>query len=113
LQSNPALLTLNSGPNTVQDPADTAYCIGQPLAFSGGPIPNGTQVQWEFSNDGGSSFFAVSNGAQYSGANTSTLTVLNPTDQITQQHQLRVPTVTDPTALRALELKPNMFPHMM
>jgi len=38
---------------------------------------------------------------------------LNPTDQITQQHQLRVPTVTDPTALRALELKPNMLPHMM
>ena len=38
---------------------------------------------------------------------------LNPTDQIAQQHQLRVPTVIDPTALRALELKPNMFPHMM
>jgi gliding motility-associated-like protein len=82
LQSNPALLTLNSGPNTVQDPVDAVYCSGQPLAFSGGLIPNGTQVQWEFSNDGGSSFSAVSNGAQYSGVNTSTLTVLNPTDQV-------------------------------
>ena len=38
---------------------------------------------------------------------------LIPTDQITQQHQSRVPTVSDPTTLRALELKPNMLPHMM
>jgi gliding motility-associated-like protein len=82
LQSNPALLTLNSGPNTVQDPVDAIYCIGQSVAFNIGLIPNGAQVQWEFSNDGGSSFSAVSNGAQYSGANTSTLTVLNPTDQM-------------------------------
>ncbi|MFN5371943.1 MAG: gliding motility-associated C-terminal domain-containing protein [Bacteroidia bacterium] len=85
LESSPAVLTLNAGPNVIQHPANAVYCAGQNLQFFGGVIPNGVQVQWQLSTDGGSSFSPISNGASYAGVTSGTLTVLNPNDQVQGQ----------------------------
>ncbi len=85
LESSSAVLTLNAGPNVIQNPSNAVFCAGQNLQFNGGIIPNGTQVQWELSTDGGNSFSPISNGLTYSGVTSGTLTVLNPNNQVQGQ----------------------------
>ncbi len=84
-ESSPAVLTLNAGPNVIQNPVNAVYCPGQNLQFSGGVIPSGTQVQWELSTDGGNTFSPISNGLSYTGATSGDLTVLNPSAQVQGQ----------------------------
>ena len=85
LESSTAVLTLNAGPNVIQNPVNAVYCPGQNLQFSGGVIPSGTQVQWELSTDGGNAFSPISNGLSYTGATSGNLTILNPSAQVQGQ----------------------------
>lgn len=48
-----------------------------------------TQYQWQLSTDGGSNFSDIVDGSSYTGTNTASLTVLNPSLDM-KGHQFRV-----------------------
>jgi hypothetical protein len=63
-----------------QNPASQTVCVGSNPTFTIGTVTGTsgtTTIQWKVSTDGGVSYNPVSNGASYSGATTTTLTVLN------------------------------------
>ena len=58
-------------------PMDSTILVGNTALFS--VVGNNTDAYvWEVSTNGGVSYNAISDGAEYSGSNTATLTVINP-----------------------------------
>lgn len=66
-----------AAPIITDEPTDQKVFLGDNGIFSLNATGTDT-YQWELSIDGGSSFNPIINGADYSGTNTNTLTVLNP-----------------------------------
>lgn len=67
-------------PHLGQNPGDQTVCAGSNPTFTIGTVSGTsgtTTIQWQVSVNGGGSYSAVSDGTSYSGATTSTLTVLN------------------------------------
>ena len=75
--SNAATLTVNSSVTVTSNPANQTICEGTGTSFSAAASGSGLNYQWEVSTDGGVTWNNVSNGANYSGAGTPTLTLIN------------------------------------
>lgn len=75
--SNAATLTVNSSVTVTSNPANQTICEGTSTSFSAAASGSGLNYQWEVSTDGGVTWNNVSNGANYSGAGTPTLTLIN------------------------------------
>lgn len=73
--SNEVLLTVNSAPTIISNPLDATVCVGSNAIFSV-VGENAGEYQWQV--DKGFGFTNLSNDINYSGVNTSTLTVINP-----------------------------------
>lgn len=73
--SNEALLTINLAPSITTDAIDTSVCLGSNATFSVTAL-NAAGYQWQV--DQGFGYSNVSNDALYSGADTSTLIITNP-----------------------------------
>ena len=78
LNSNGALLTVNSGPAISSQPANSSVCAGNSATFTVTATGGGLTYQWQESINGGANWNNLSNVAPYSGVLTSTLTI-NPT----------------------------------
>lgn len=73
--SNNGILTVNSTNATITNqPASTSVCSGLPASFSLTATGTGLSYQWQV-NSGFGIFTNISNGSQYSGANTSSLNI--------------------------------------
>lgn len=72
-----ATLTVNSSVTVTSNPANQTICEGTGTSFSAAASGSGLNYQWEVSTDGGATWNNVSNGANYSGAGTPTLTLIN------------------------------------
>lgn len=92
--TNANVQVLNSPLPTVTNPAPQTVCAGQNATFSvtGGAL----NYQWQVDDGSGSGFVDISNGVNYSGATTQTLTVINPTVLGFNGNRYRV-RVTNPT----------------
>jgi hypothetical protein len=101
-------------PHLGQNPADQTVCAGTNLTFTVGTISGisgTTTVQWEVSVNGGVSFSPVANGTVYSGATTTTLTVLNVSTSLNgNKYHCVVTDVTGPTTSSAALLTVNATP---
>lgn len=75
--SNAATLTVNSSVTVTGNPSNSTICEGTGTSFSASASGTGLNYQWEVSTDGGVTWSNVSNGANYSGATTPTLTLIN------------------------------------
>ncbi|MBK7432441.1 MAG: M36 family metallopeptidase [Chitinophagaceae bacterium] len=78
LNSNAAILTVNTAPNISAQPANSTTCSGNAATFSVTASGGGLTYQWQESTNGGGTWNNLANGAPYSGVLTSTLTI-NPT----------------------------------
>lgn len=74
--TTPATLQVNA--QLISDPTPKTTCEGVPATFTATAIGVGLTYQWQV-NTGIGGFQDVSNGSDYSGVNTKTLTVSNPT----------------------------------
>ncbi|MFL5748525.1 MAG: T9SS type A sorting domain-containing protein [Niastella sp.] len=86
-------------PHLGQNPADITVCAGSNPTFTIGTITGTsgtTTIRWEVSVDGGGSYSTVTNGTSYSGATTTTLTVLNVSKIVNDGRRYRC-VVTDVT----------------
>jgi hypothetical protein len=70
------LITIETISYAVQ-PTDQLVLVGANGIFSAS-VPLANSFQWQVSSNGGSSWTAVSDGPEYSGSATSTLTILLP-----------------------------------
>ncbi len=71
-----AILTVDSAPSIIANPISTVDNAGNNTSFTAAATGNPTPtVQWQVSTDGGTTFTNVSNGDNYSGANTDTLNI--------------------------------------
>ncbi|MFT3705162.1 MAG: hypothetical protein QM802_22535 [Agriterribacter sp.] len=70
------LITINPATSTT-DPRDTTLCAGNNATFSVTGTGTGLSYQWQV-KIGSGSFTNISNGTQYSGTTTATLTVITP-----------------------------------
>jgi subtilisin-like proprotein convertase family protein len=68
-------ITVNQRPAITAQPANTAVCAGGTANITAGASGTGATYQWQVSTDGGVTWTNVSNGAPYSGATTTTLTI--------------------------------------
>jgi len=75
--SNVATLTVNSSVTVTTNPSNQTICEGTGTSFSAAASGTGLIYQWQVSTDGGVTWNNVSNGANYSGATTLTLTLVN------------------------------------
>lgn len=73
--SNEVTLTINSSPTITASPINTTVCVGSNATFSVN-ADHATGYQWQIST--GSGFTDLNNGGIYSGVDTSTLTISNP-----------------------------------
>jgi len=71
LNSNAAVLTINSLAAVTTPPADVDACIGSDISFTAGASGSNISYQWQLSTDGGISFTDIS------GANAATLSLTN------------------------------------
>jgi hypothetical protein len=78
LNSNAALLTVNSGPAISSQPGSTAVCAGNAASFTVAATGGGLSYQWQESTNGGANWNNLSNVAPYSNVTTTTLSI-NPT----------------------------------
>ena len=78
VNSDIASINVSAAPIITQQPLDQAYCQGQDISFNVVAGNNNT-YQWLVSNDGGNNFTPINNIPPYSGANTNTLIITNPT----------------------------------
>jgi len=92
--TNSTVQVLNSPLPVVTNPSPQTICAGQSATFSvtGGAL----NYQWQVDDGSGSGFVDISNGVNYSGATTQTLTVINPTVLGFNGNRYRV-RVTNPT----------------
>ncbi|MBO0342578.1 MAG: PKD domain-containing protein [Allomuricauda sp.] len=70
-------VTVNSSPTIVLQPTDQAVASGNNGNFSVTATGADT-YQWQVSTDGGSIFSSIADGSEYSGSQTSNLTVISP-----------------------------------
>ncbi|MFN8242995.1 MAG: M36 family metallopeptidase [Ferruginibacter sp.] len=77
LNSNAAVLTVNTSASITGQPASTAVCAGNSVSFTVAATGSGLIYQWQESTNGGGSWNNLSNTAPYSGVNTNTL-IINP-----------------------------------
>lgn len=88
INSNAALLTVNSGPAITGQPANASVCAGNAATFTVSATGGGLTYQWQESTNGGASWNNLTNGAPYSGVTTQTLTI-NPTTVGMNNYQYR------------------------
>jgi hypothetical protein len=81
-QSDTFRVTVHTLLNVTQ-PVDQVICQGGTAVFHAETTEAIASWQWEWSNDGGATFSTVGNSAPYSGFNTNTLTITNPTIKYT------------------------------
>ncbi|MBO0331394.1 PKD domain-containing protein [[Muricauda] lutisoli] len=70
-------VTVNSSPTIVLQPTDQTVALGNNGNFSVTATGADT-YQWQVSTDGGSNFVSTADGSEYSGSQTSNLTVISP-----------------------------------
>lgn len=76
--SNSATLSVSgTAPSISSHPSNSTICEGDNTSFSITASGTSLTYQWQVSNNGGSTYSNVSNGAVYSGATTSTLSISN------------------------------------
>jgi hypothetical protein len=77
INSNAAVLTVNTAPNISASPANSTICATQSTTFSVTASGTGIGYQWQESTTGGCAgpWVNVNNGGIYSGATTATLTL--------------------------------------
>ncbi|MCB9046985.1 MAG: T9SS type A sorting domain-containing protein [Chitinophagales bacterium] len=75
--TNSASMEVRIPPVLDYSPSNTTVCQGQNAAFVVNATGSLLNFQWQVSTNGGSSWSNISNGSQYSGVTTKTLTVLN------------------------------------
>jgi|GEM_PF-1854807 len=76
--SDAAIVLAEEAPAITQQPANATTGIGYNASFSVAVSGNySVNYQWKVSTDGGTNYTNVTNGAQYKGADSSTLVVLN------------------------------------
>ena len=76
--SNSATLSVSgSAPSISSHPSNSTICEGDNTSFSVTASGTSLTYQWQVSNNGGSTYSNVSNGAVYSGTTTSTLSITN------------------------------------
>ncbi len=76
INSNSALLTVNTLPSITTQPAvNSIICAGQNTSFTVAASGTGIGYQWQLSTDGGLTFNNISNGGVYSNADTATLNI--------------------------------------
>jgi hypothetical protein len=76
--SGSAILTVNTAPEIITQPRDSTICLGDGAAFMVTAQGTGITYQWEVKK-GALPFAPVSNDANFSGATTPTLTIVNTT----------------------------------
>ncbi len=77
--SNGAILTVNTLPLVTNSPNSVTSCLGTTVNFSAAGTGTALAYQWQLSTDGGANYNNLSNGAPYSGVNTTTLTITSIT----------------------------------
>ena len=77
--SSAVTLTVNTAPSITTQPSASGICAGSNATF--GVIASGTGLtyQWQFSNNGGSSFSNLSNGGLYSNVTSATMSITGAT----------------------------------
>jgi len=89
LNSNAAVLTVNSPPSISGQPANTAVCAGNTATFNVTAGGGSLTYQWQESTDGGANYNNLANGAPYSGVTTATLSI-SPTTLAMNNYMYRV-----------------------
>ena len=75
INSNAAILTVNTVPALTSQPAASSVCAGNTATFSVTANGSGLTYQWQESIDGGATWNNITNGGVYGGATTATLTL--------------------------------------
>jgi len=88
INSNAALLTVNTAPVLTGQPAASNVCAGNNASFSVTASGSGLTYQWQESTNGGGTWNNLTNGAPYAGVLTSTLTI-SPTTVGMNNYQYR------------------------
>jgi hypothetical protein len=101
-------------PHLGQNPGDQAVCAGSNPTFTIGAVTGtsgATTIQWEVSVNNGVNYNAVSNGTDYSGVTTTTLTVLNVSTTLNgNRYRCVVTDGTGPSASTGALLTVNAMP---
>jgi hypothetical protein len=80
INSNSALLTVNTLPLITTEPAASAViCASQNTSFTVAATGTGVTYQWQLSTNGGTTFTNLANGGVYSTVSTPTLTITGAT----------------------------------
>jgi hypothetical protein len=101
-------------PHLGQNPGNQTVCAGSNPTFTIGVVTGtsgATTIQWEVSVNGGSSYSAVANGINYSGATATTLTVLTVSTALNgNRYRCTVTDATGPSSSLAAVLTVNATP---
>lgn len=89
LNSNAAILTVNTPPSVNSQPTNSSVCAGNTATFNVTAAGSGLSYQWQESIDGGASYNNLPNAAPYSGVNTATLSI-SPTILAMNNYRYRV-----------------------
>ena len=75
INSNAAILTINTAPSITSQPSASSICATQSTAFT--VVANGTGItyQWQLSTDGGANYTNITNSGVYTGSTTATLNI--------------------------------------
>ena len=79
INSNTAVLTVNTAPALSSQPAASNVCAGNNATFSVTATGGGLTYQWQESTNGGGTWTDITNGGIYSGATSATLTLTGVT----------------------------------
>jgi gliding motility-associated-like protein len=107
------LLTVNTKPEILAQPSDTTVCETLPVHFS--ISAQGTNLLYQWQEDGGGGFTDIINGGKYSGANTAALTISDPTPLMTgYRYRVMINGACAPPALSNFAiLTVNTFPSII
>ncbi len=98
LNSNAAVLTVNTAPAITGQPSNVSSCAGNLATFSVTATGSGLTYQWQESTNGGGTWNNLANGAPYSNVTTATLSI-NPSALGMNNYQYRcIVTGTCPSA---------------
>ncbi|MEP7256192.1 MAG: T9SS type A sorting domain-containing protein [Ferruginibacter sp.] len=101
INSNAAILTVNTAPNITAQPANSTICATQNTTFSVTATGTAITYQWQESTTGGCAgpWVNIANGGIYSGATTATLTLTAvPTTMNTYQYRCVITGTCAPAA---------------
>ncbi len=82
-------ITVLDRPAVTQQPANVTACGGTSVTFTGAGSGANVTYQWQVSTNGGGTWTNITNGAPYSGATTTTLTI-NPVTFAMNQYRYRL-----------------------